>query len=70
MLQWLLIFQGITGDIIVGVPSRETLLVADGANEKAVEQLRKRAQEVFASAPYSLTEKLLVRRGSKFEVLV
>jgi uncharacterized protein YtpQ (UPF0354 family) len=59
---------GIMGEVIVAVPSRETLLVADGSNPKAVAQLEKAAREMSASAAYRLTPKLFVRRLDKFEV--
>lgn len=59
----------IEGDIIVAVPSRETLLVADGSNEKAVVQIQKAASEIASSAAYRLTDKLFVRRTGHFELL-
>lgn len=59
----------ISGDIIVAIPSRETLLVADDNNEKALAQIRKEAKEIVASAAYRLTDTLFVRRNQSFEVL-
>jgi uncharacterized protein YtpQ (UPF0354 family) len=41
----------IEGDIIVAVPSRETLLVADGSSEKAVVQIQKAASEMHRRQP-------------------
>lgn len=60
----------ISGEIVVAVPSRETLLVADGNHEKAVAQLRKTATEIARTAPYRLTDKLFVRRDGHFELLL
>ena len=59
----------IDGEIIVAVPSRETLLVADGNHEKAVTQIQKAAREIASSAAYRLTDKLFVRRNGRFELL-
>lgn len=57
---------GIKGDILVAVPSRDTLLVGDTAEARSITQLRKTAADVARSSGYALTDKLFVRRDNKF----
>lgn len=59
----------IEGDILVAVPSRETVLVADGNHAEASAQIRVAAQKLAASAPYRLTDQVFIRRGAGFELL-
>ncbi|HYE30283.1 MAG TPA: DUF1444 family protein [Methylomirabilota bacterium] len=57
---------GVAGEILVAIPSRETLLVADSAAPSAAEKLKKAATDLSLGAPYRLTSALFVRRGDTF----
>jgi uncharacterized protein YtpQ (UPF0354 family) len=59
----------IEGEIAVALPARDTLLVADTSDTRAVARLRKNAAEIASAAAYRLTRKVFVRRESGFEVL-
>lgn len=56
----------VRGEIVVAVPARDCLLVAGSGDSEGVRRLSKRAHEVHASASYSVSSKLLVRREGKF----
>ena len=56
------------GDIVVGIPVRDVLLVAGSKDPDALKGLRKFVNEVYCQAPYRLTSKLFVHRNEKFEV--
>jgi uncharacterized protein YtpQ (UPF0354 family) len=55
---------GIEGEIVVAVPSRETLLVTDSSSAAGMARIAKAATET--KSPYTLTDKLFVRRDGMF----
>lgn len=59
---------GIEGDIVIAVPSRDVLLVADGNSEAALQKLRKQAAQIAGSAAYRLSDRLFVWTGTSFAV--
>lgn len=58
----------VEGDIVVGIPARDVLLVAGSKDPEALKSLKQFVDEVYRQAPYRLTSKLFVHRGEKFEV--
>jgi uncharacterized protein YtpQ (UPF0354 family) len=61
---------GIEGEIVIAIPSRETLLVADTKFPESVEKMKATALEISKSAAYRLTDHCFVRRSGRFEPLV
>ncbi len=55
----------VDGDIVVGVPAKDVLIVTGSRNREGLARLRKLATEL-AAGPYGLTPHLLVYRGGKF----
>jgi uncharacterized protein YtpQ (UPF0354 family) len=55
------------GQPVVAVPARDLLVFADSADAEAVEQLRQLAVRMRAEATYSLTDRLFVLRGDRWE---
>ena len=56
----------VRGEIVVAVPARDCLLVTDSGDPERIRKLSELAGEVQAVAPYSVSSRLLVRRGGKF----
>ena len=59
---------GISGEIVVAVPARDTLLVDDRASEMAMKQIREVASKMCRTAAHRLTDQLFVRKESRFEL--
>jgi hypothetical protein len=51
------------GEIVIAIPARGRLLVADGADKQAIDGLAQIARHIFDSAPYNTTPMLYARRG-------
>lgn len=60
---------GITKEIVVALPARDLLLVADSGKPEQIDMLRQGAANAFDMTPYSITRRLLVRRQNKWEML-
>ena len=60
--------EKLRGEPVVAVPARDLLLFADSADAEAVEQLRQLAVRMRAEATYSLTDRLFVLRGERWEL--
>ncbi len=71
----LLLFEGlwrdekleVEGDYVVAVPARDTLLVTGSRDYEGLRRVREAVAQVYAQAPYRLTERLFVRNGERFE---
>lgn len=57
----------VSGEIVVAVPTRDVLLFTDSHNKDGVKKLRELAKKAAADGPYSLTDRLFVYRGGRFE---
>ena len=57
---------GLKGDFVVGIPSRELLLVADSAEAGAVKSLLHFCREAAGKSSYPLTSQLFRREAGKF----
>ncbi|MBY0262588.1 MAG: DUF1444 family protein [Phycisphaerales bacterium] len=57
---------GIKGEIVVAVPSRDILVIADGARPDSVRRLREIAENTVGSGSYPLVPTAFVRRDGKF----
>jgi uncharacterized protein YtpQ (UPF0354 family) len=58
---------GVSGEIVVAVPTRDVLLFTDSRNKDGVKKLRELAKQAAADGPYSLSDRLFVYRGGRFE---
>ncbi len=58
---------GVAGEIVIAIPTRDVLLFTDSNNKEGVKKLRELARKTAADGPYSLTDRLFVYRGGKFE---
>ncbi|GFE79024.1 hypothetical protein GCM10011487_10240 [Steroidobacter agaridevorans] len=58
---------GVEGEIVIAVPTRDVLLFTGSNNKEGVKKLRELAKKTAADGPYSLTDRLFVYRGGKFE---
>ncbi|WP_129640922.1 DUF1444 family protein [Peristeroidobacter agariperforans] len=58
---------GVEGEIVIAVPTRDVLLFTGSNNKEGVKKLRELAKKAAADGPYSLTDRLFVYRGGKFE---
>lgn len=58
---------GVEGEIVIAVPTRDVLLFTGSNNKDGVRKLRELARKTAADGPYSLTDRLFVYRGGKFE---
>jgi uncharacterized protein YtpQ (UPF0354 family) len=56
----------IKGDIVVGIPAREFLLVGDTSRPAAVERLRGLVEKAYQEGTYKLSPKLFVRRNGSW----
>jgi uncharacterized protein YtpQ (UPF0354 family) len=59
----------IKGDIVIAIPSRELLLVADSNDPQALATIRKAATGLARDAAYRLTDQLFIRRDGTFQPL-
>ena len=57
----------LSGEIVIAIPTRDVLLVTGSDNKDGVKKLRELAKKTAADGPYSLTDRLFVYRGGKFE---
>jgi uncharacterized protein YtpQ (UPF0354 family) len=57
----------VDGDIVIAIPTRDVLLFTGSKNKDGVKKLRELAKKAHADGPYSLTDRLFVYRGGKFE---
>lgn len=57
----------VKGDIVVGIPSRDLLLVTGSHDDENIKRLSDACKEVVAESGYSLTSILFVRTGDKWE---
>lgn len=58
---------GVEGEIVIAIPTRDVLLFTGSNNKDGVKKLRELAKQAAADGPYSLTDRLFVYRGGKFE---
>jgi uncharacterized protein YtpQ (UPF0354 family) len=58
---------GVTGEIVIAIPTRDVLLFTDSNNKEGVRKLRELAKKTAADGPYSLTDRLFVYRAGKLE---
>lgn len=58
---------GVDGEIVIAIPTRDVLLFTGSDNKEGVKKLRELAKKTAADGPYSLTDRLFVYRGGKFE---
>lgn len=58
---WNRLAERIRGRMVVGIPSRDVLLVADSANRDALQRLGDTVREIHATGAYSLTPDLYER---------
>jgi uncharacterized protein YtpQ (UPF0354 family) len=58
---------GVEGEIVIAIPTRDVLLFTGSNNKEGVKKLRELAKKTAADGPYSLTDRLFVYRGGKFE---
>lgn len=58
---WDRLAKRMKGGMVVGIPSRDVLLIADSANQAAVAGLRDKVREIHASGNYTLTPELYER---------
>lgn len=57
----------VQGEIVIAIPTRDVLLFTGSNNKEGVKKLRELAKKAHADGPYSLTDRLFVYRGGKFE---
>ncbi|HEY5759048.1 MAG TPA: DUF1444 family protein [Steroidobacter sp.] len=57
----------VDGEIVIAIPTRDVLLFTGSKNKDGVKKLRELAQQAHADGPYSLTDRLFVYRGGKFQ---
>lgn len=57
----------VEGEIVIAIPTRDVLLFTGSNNKDGVKKLRELAKKTAADGPYSLTDRLFVYRGGKFE---
>jgi uncharacterized protein YtpQ (UPF0354 family) len=57
---------GVTGEIVVAVPSRDLLLITSSDNDAGIARVREIVAEVVEESPYSLTGELFVYRKGGF----
>jgi uncharacterized protein YtpQ (UPF0354 family) len=57
----------VEGEIVIAIPTRDVLLFTGSNNKEGVKKLRELAKQTAADGPYSLTDRLFVYRGGKFE---
>jgi uncharacterized protein YtpQ (UPF0354 family) len=58
---------GVDGEIVIAIPTRDVLLFTGSNNKDGVKTLRELAKKAHADGPYSLTDRLFVYRGGKFQ---
>lgn len=58
---------GVQGEIVIAIPTRDVLLFTGSGNKEGVKKLREVAKKAHADGPYSLTDRLFVYRGGKFQ---
>jgi uncharacterized protein YtpQ (UPF0354 family) len=58
---------GVEGEIVIAIPTRDVLLFTGSNNKDGVKKLRELAKKTAADGPYSLTDRLFVYRGGKFQ---
>lgn len=56
----------VDGDFVVGIPTRDLLLVTGSRNSQGIEKLKQMASEASSRGAYRLTEKIFVYRDGKF----
>lgn len=59
----------VQGDVVVGIPARDLLLVTGSQTPGGVDKLRQVVNATAQDANYKLTNTLFVRRNGRFEVL-
>jgi hypothetical protein len=57
---------GIQGEIVVAIPSRETLLVTGSESGAGMMQIQKAARSIASRSGYGITERLFIRRDATF----
>lgn len=57
----------VDGEIVIAIPTRDVLLFTGSSNKDGVKKLRELAKKTHADGPYSLTDRLFVYRGGKFQ---
>jgi uncharacterized protein YtpQ (UPF0354 family) len=57
----------VDGEIVIAIPTRDVLLFTGSNNKEGVKKLRELAKKTHADGPYSLTDRLFVYRGGKFQ---
>lgn len=57
------------GNVVVAIPARDVLLVADAKNPDAISKLREMVKKSIENSSYSLTDQLFIYKNGKFERL-
>ncbi|MCF6403052.1 DUF1444 family protein [Chitinophaga filiformis] len=60
----------VEGDWVVGIPSRDVLLITGSNNKEGVEKIRELTAELFKTGNYLVSEDLFKWNGKKFELYV
>ena len=58
----------VDGDIVVGVPARDTIIFADSDDADALVELRQEVTYVVTTGHHTISETLLRRSGGKWEL--
>jgi uncharacterized protein YtpQ (UPF0354 family) len=59
----------VKGNVVVAIPSRDTILVTGTANGK-ISEFRRHVAEVYAKEPHPLSQTILVHRNDRFTKLI
>lgn len=58
----------VEGKIVIGVPSRDVVLVTGSENESGIETLRSKINEIHSTGSYVISNSLFILDNGKFEV--
>lgn len=67
---WSRLAKRMSGKMVVGIPSRDVLLVADSADREAVARLTDKVREIYATGNYTLTPDLYERVDGGWKRLI
>lgn len=56
----------VDGNIIIGIPSRDVVLVTGSNNKSGIETLRKKTNEIFSTGNYVISKSLFIFKDDKF----
>jgi uncharacterized protein YtpQ (UPF0354 family) len=57
------------GNIVIAIPARDVLLLADAKNPEAISKLREMVKKSMDNSSYTLTDQLFIYKNGKFERL-